>query len=435
MTFVVESTDGELENLIVSPGELLEVTIPESLEIASSSIDAKTIVVRTVNEDDLLQVFGYSVNDFTADVFLAVPIRRVSGIDAYSYAQFSTSFVGRESAFAVASCDVDPNVPNSNVATFFATAAGVNPMPFVRAKIRQRGGAIIDQDGANLVGITNFATPFVSDLLDLTGFRVTTTVPSGVTIGHICGQVLSETPTCDYIIEQSPPSYTWGYNFISSGLMRRITGYVIKIVPRHNDTITSVTYICGGDTSETTQVVSIDGLTVDVTESVTCYFRTTRPAAVVQFSRGQQSDDERSRSDDDIGDPAMAWIPPVGQYINRMNFFTGVPIYTQTVVKSYEFGEFINVIVPAEFFNASMIKLNGSALSNVNWTGVSCDQSEICAYRSSLQIPNGLHTLQHDNPDGRLSATVYGWGREIGYMYPAGYAMDPIGGIYTFSKA
>ena len=428
VAFIVRNIGGIIAEDTVQPGEVKNVTIPSDNEIDTATLGSrltKTIVIRTNNVNDSIQVFGFSDNQDTADVFLAVPIRREEGITSYDYAQISTSIEGgvRESQFAVAVCDVDD--ADTDSATFFASQEIADDTTVaIRVKQKSRGGVIITRAGSNAIGLREYDTAIVFSPRDLTGFRVSSGTPRGMMIGHACGQIPFNVPTSDHMIEQSPPSYTWGYHFISSPLQLRITGYLIKIIPRYRDATTTVTRFCEGDSSETTQQLSGDGTIIDITSTVNCYFRTSRPAAVVQFAKGQQSDDDADplRTVFDIGDPAMSWLPPVGQYINKITFYTGF----MTTFGSYTYGEYVNIIVPADYYNASMIKLDGSA--SLEWTEIKCSPSEVCAYNASTRLQNGIHTVQHDNPDGRLSAIVYGWDQEEGYMYPGGFAMEPIGG-------
>ena len=59
--------------------------------------------------------------------------------------------------------------------------------------------------------------------------------------GHECSEIKLGEDTCDRIIEQIPPSYTWGYNFFVAPFERR-TGYVFKVWP--GDEGTSFTVYC-----------------------------------------------------------------------------------------------------------------------------------------------------------------------------------------------
>ena len=427
--FEVKDSTSVLKSATVNPGEILNITISTAdFETFSTSVGKKTIVIETVNSNDSVQVFGYSDNKDTADIFLAVPIRRATGITSYDYAQFSTETEGTASTFVVTVCDVTDEESTQDI-TYFPTVAGSELVDkvLIYKTNRQRLRAE-SLDGTVQTGLINFDSPVVTrPSFDLTGFRVSTAIPSGVMIGHQCGQVPSSVPTCDYMIEQCPPSYTWGYNFITSGLVLRTTGYVVKIIPRYVNNVTMVTSFCDGDTNLTTNVVDRDGLMIDVETSINCYFQTSRPSGMVQYAKGQQSDDSNRIVEQNIGDPAMAWIAPVGQYINRITFVTGLMTASYGL---YTHGEFINVVVPAEFFNSSMIRLDDSVLVG-NWTEVFCSPGEVCAYATDLRMTDGHHVLEHDNPDGRLTVVVYGFAREKGYMYPAGFAMDPIGGNYV----
>lgn len=429
--FVVEriqvgDTDPSSTSHSVNPNEVTTVSIPSEAEVKGTSFLRNTIVVRTVNPDDEVQVLALNDNQDTADYFLAVPIRKQPGITAYDYAQFSSAVVpARESMFLVAVCEVDG--PGTSPTSLSFTRPATGPTN-VRAIRKGRGKSVLIQETDSVLGsLENFDVVLsASGDADLTGFRISSALPSGVMVGHECGQVPGNVVSCDHMIEQAPPSYTWGYNFITVPFAKRLTGYVVKILPRYNATNNMVTYFCEGDLSQTTVTLGHDGWELDVTasESATCYFETTRPAGAMQYAKGQQGDDIIKGRNEDIGDPAMAWIPPVGQYMNDITFVTG----DVNEFEKFSFGEFINVVVPAEYYNSSMIKLDGVAISEA-WNEVMCAPSEVCAYRITKTLTNGVHTLVHENPDGRFTATVYGWSSQKGYMYPAGFAMDPIGGV------
>ena len=412
----------------VEPGEIREVLIDSSLQVLAGddSSDRRGIIVKAVNEEDHIQVFGFSDSAGTADVFTAVPFRRQQGIEFYDYAQFSSTVPqgNRLSMFVAVNCEDNTDNPTLSVAS---TTALHRMVTFRFAGGRPVSVPVGGIDSANL--FLYETVHLESNPHDLTGFRVSSTNPIGFMAGHACGQIPIESPTCDHMIEQIPPSYTWGYNFISSPLMERISGYVIKIIPRYSET--TVTQVCNG-TSEI-QDIPFDGLEIDISEQVYCCFRTSRPCAVVQFSKGQSVDDALKDTPTNIGDPAMVWLAPVNQYINNVLFYTG---FSSTTFPGFTFGEFANVIVPADSFNPQMIRLDSNILmSDENeWTEIFCpmNNSIVCAYGTNVTLSDGNHNITHDSPSGRLTAVVYGWGDQKGYMYPAGFALDPIGGMYPY---
>lgn len=418
-----ESLELNSTNYLVNPNEVFPVLIPSDAEVEGTGFLQNTIVVRTVDPNDEIQVLAFNDNQDTADFFLAVPIRKNPGISSYDYAQFSSGMVSaRMSTFLVAVCEVDGSGSSTTSLTFTKSAAGPSN---VRASKRGRRSVLIGDTDSVLTNLEDFDVVLATSSEELTGFRISSALPSGVMVGHECGQVPASVVSCDHMVEQAPPSYTWGYNFISVPFEKRLTGYVVKILPRFKATNNMISYFCEGDSSVTTVALDDDGWEFNVDVQKTCYFETTRPAGAMQYAKGQQDDDNVKMRDEDIGDPAMAWIPPIGQYMNDITFFTGV----ENEFQKFFFGEFVNVVVPAQYFDSSMIQLDGVSYSE-GWSEVMCSPSEVCAYKITKNLTQGVHTLVHNNPDGRLTATVYGWSSQKGYMYPAGFAMDPIGGIY-----
>ena len=414
----------------VEPDEIREVLIDSSLQVFSGddSSDRRGIIVKAVNEEDHIQVFGFSDSAGTADVFTAVPFRRQQGIEFYDYAQFSSTVQQgkRLSMFVAVICEDNTIL---NIASTTALSGDVTlGNTFLPGRPQH-----ISAGGVNTSSLSVYTTVHLgSNEEDLTGFRVSSTNPVGFMAGHACGQIPVDSPTCDHMIEQIPPSYTWGYNFISSPLTARISGYVIKIIPRYNGT--TVTQYCNG-TSEM-QDIPFDGLEIDISEQVYCCFRTSRPCAVVQFSKGQSVDDDLGNPQENVGDPAMMWLAPVGQFVNYVIFYTGFTSMFTSL--GFNLGEFTNVIVTADTFNPQMIRFDGNVLqpNESEWTEIFCPPNNItaCAYGRSVTLSGseGKHSITHDNPSGRLTAVVYGWAALKGYMYPAGFALDPIGGMHIY---
>ena len=418
----------------VEPCEIEEISIDSSLQVLTGDVASQRrgIIVKTINEEDRIQVFGFSDTSGSTDVFTAIPFRRQQGIELYEYAQLSSTVPqnNRLSMFVAVICEDNTTL---NVASTTARSGDVTlgnsfvpgnrPLPITAGGI----------DSSPLSLYTTFHAE--SNPYDLTGFRVSSTNPIGFMAGHACGQIPVESGTCDHMIEQIPPSYTWGYNFISSPLMARISGYVIKIIPRYSGT--TVTRVCNG-VSEM-QDIPFYGLEIDISGQVYCCFRTSRPSAVVQFSKGQSVDDALNSPVENVGDPAMVWLAPVGQFVNYVIFYTGfTSVFTS---QGFTFGEFANVIVPADSFNPQMIRLDGNLLqtNEMEWTEIFCpmNNSIVCAYGRSVALTGseGKHNITHDNPSGRLTAVVYGWADQKGYMYPAGFALDPIGGMHIYSQS
>ena len=421
----------------VEPCEIEEISIDSSLEVlaADDVSDRKGIIVKTVNEEDRIQVFGYSDSSGTTDVFTAIPFRKKQEIALYEYAQLSSTVPqnNRLSMFVAVICEDNTIV---NIASTTALSGDVTlGNTFLQGRPQP-----ITAGGVNTLSLSVYTTVHLgSNEEDLTGFRVSSTNPVGFMAGHACGQIPVDRLTCDHMIEQIPPSYTWGYNFISSPLTARISGYVIKIIPRYRGT--TVTRHCNGMSEmQVMQDIPFDGLEIDISEQVYCCFRTSRPCAVAQFSKGQSVDDSLKQESEqkNVGDPAMVWLAPVGQFVNYVIFYTGFT--SGASPDGFTFGEFANVIVPADSFNPQMIRLDGNLLqpNEREWTEIFCPPNNItaCAYGRYVNLTGseGKHNITHDNPSGRLTAIVYGWGNQKGYMYPAGFALDPIGGMQSSLK-
>ena len=226
----------------VEPCEIEEILIDNSLQVLVGDVasDRRGIIVKTVNEEDCIQVFGFSDTSGTTDVFTAIPFRRKQEIALYDYAQLSSTIPqnNRLSMFVAVICE------DNTILNIASTTALSGDVTLSRTFVPGRPQPIT-AGGIDTLSLSVYTTVHLgSNEEDLTGFRVSSTNPVGFMAGHACGQIPVNSPTCDHMIEQIPPSYTWGYNFISSPLVERDSGYVIKIIPRYSGT--TVTRVCNG---------------------------------------------------------------------------------------------------------------------------------------------------------------------------------------------
>ena len=414
--FQVTFHNREAINNSVSNNTVAIIEIPSDLALSPSSITRNGITIRTMNPYHLIVVTGFSDNNDSSDAFLAIPITTYPDISLYQYAQFSVEPLNTNwySMFALVNCGDDAVVPLLQSPT---SLSGLLPVRDVYRLFFDSRETVEDRPTPLRMMEQYDSLHFESNSLDLSGIIAWADRPFSFIAGHTCGQVDSQNEGCDHMIQQIPPSYTWGYTFYSFPLALQEFGYLIKVVPRYNGTVLS--YNCKDIFSEITLndtvLLSLEPFSVDIEFQLACSITTDRPVGIVQISKG------------DIGDTAMVWLVPVNQYINNVFFYSGF--------STFMFGEFANVIVPVDSFNPQMITLDNSLLqSDENkWTKIYCypENTIVCAYGINVTLSNGSHIIAHNNPSGRLTAVVYGWGDQKGYMYPAGFALDPIGGMYT----
>ena len=379
------------------------------------------IIVETVNSSQTIQVMGFSDSFGSSDGFLAVPIIQYRSNFTYGYASLSASAVVYNSMIAVVACgDIavyDIKYSTEGEASFFVSSPYING-----------GFAHVDYGDFFSAKMSQYNTLGLQSLsYEFTGFRAKSNQPIGFMTGHECAQILLGDQTCDHIIEQIPPSYTWGYNFFVAPFEDR-RGYVFKVWPRYEGT--SFTVYCSNGTSFNISSFQFNEINVDnrqrfeLNSQSYCCIQSDRPLLVMQYGFSHEHDNYNTQ----FGDPNMVLVAPISQYLNQHIFTTIVSMYTR---ENDDFtNHYISVTVLTRYFVPNAILLDGTPLEpNVTkWSIINCSQNDPCGYGISKRVNIGTHTVQHTNPNASINVIVYGWRIEKGYAYPAGYGMNPVGG-------
>ncbi len=273
---------------------------------------------------------------------------------------------------------------------------------------------VANEDNTTVSTITlnltlNALETYLIKATDLTGLRITSSKPISVFSGHDCSNVpASVTTSCDVIIEQIPPTATWGTRFLVASLMGRNSGELVKILGVR----TSVVMIFCNNISPSPIVAQLlhsgDVYNFNMEPGSLCMIEATFPVLVVQYSESRFVDNMN-------GDPAMMIIPSMEQYTNKfvIESFSGFSL------------NFITVYVTSEFFQPSEIFFDSLVL-DVLWEGVNCSNGEVCGYIAKKEVVVGTHFIEHRNASCVLGLSVYGFSHIVGYAYPGGLGVDPI---------
>ena len=245
---------------------------------------------------------------------------------------------------------------------------------------------------------------------DLSGTRIISNKPLTVLSGHECGNVPQDVRGCDHVAVNTPPSSTWGREFILLPFIGKPSGQLYKMISAMNDTV--VQRECSGGVRDEIQLGTAGVPHVfHTTPFPSCHLLSNHPLLVVQLSQGSGLDG--------IGDPTMILLAPVEQYVNELSFS---PLSTSDFATSY-----INIATTAEYFNAANILLNGQPVE-ADWSMVIRNDSTI-GWGTRLALPpstNG-YVVTHEHTRGRLSAIVYGFDTapRHSYGYLAGLIYPP----------
>ena len=401
----------------VSRGELAIFNIPHVLSIDTNNPRTPDIGIQLQSQDGKkLTVVGVNEQQASTDAFLVFPKLETKS-KTYEYFALSVDrgpFSNVKSFFGFVTTEPDTTItitPVTRIFTLFVSFTGLD---------RGRNyTATVPAAGTSVAGTAT---------RDLSGTRIVSDKPLSFFTGHECGLIPSDRTSCDHLVEQVPPTETWGFKFFLVPLSTR-SGDGYRILASRGGTECNVT-CTNASLSETITLANPGDFKQLIYTTRYCSVECNRPVLIFQFSLGHSYDDV-ARSD-----PFAVMIPPVGQYSNDYNlvFFDSKEVDTRGVQVVFE--AWINIAIPAEY-DPSGLRFDGSPwpLSGVRYVDVTCSDGVVCGrvaqYKSTYDT--GSHKLEHIDPNARFTATVYGWERENSYGYIGGMNFYSIAGEMDLS--
>ena len=261
-------------------------------------------------------------------------------------------------------------------------------------------------------------TLFVSSIRDLTSTHILCDKPVAVFSGHECGNIPANVPSCDHMVEQIPPTATWGREFYTISFLPLARDSFKAISLKENNTIR---WICSDSSSELVGSSSMDlpaaGAIAEfeIPSNRLCRFTSDYPVLLVQFSISGEADNNI------FADPFMTIIPPVEQYRSSyvLHFFPGALITNN----------FLNIVLlNTAGVATSDTLLNGEPIANT-WTEIQCDgeSNDICAHGVQIEgLDSGTISLSHPHPDAQLVGISYSMGYRTGRGSFSGMTQKPI---------
>ena len=345
------------------------VNIPSNFEVVSIKERNKGILVEANRN---INVYGLSFDPGSTDAYLALPCT-VMAVDEYEY--YGISYVPFCSVILVVACENETVVKFNNSVTIT-----LNSMETYQ---------------------------FESSTQDLTGTRITSSKPLSVFSGSDCANVPQDINYCDHLVEQVPPTVTWGSKFLVASLEGRSSGERIRVLSAR---AASVTVNCNTNVSVSEFQLQSGGRFREFELPIEsfCSIESTSPVLVAQYAYGGMSDG--------IGDPFMMIIPPIEQFTNNY-----------LVESSTNFSSnYVTMYVSSEFFPTAQILLDNSVVTG--WQKVVCSNGEVCGLVSRTSVSTGDHSICHQNSSAVLGVSVYGFATasSSSYGYPGGMRLSPI---------
>lgn len=240
---------------------------------------------------------------------------------------------------------------------------------------------------------------------DVTGTTITSDHPVAVMGGHVCANVPVQYGYCNPLLQQLPPTASWGTDFVTSRFATRTKGDTYRILADQDATTVSIngTEVATLDAGQFYETVQPAGVTTAGRQAVV--FKASKPVLVAQYGNG-------SSYDSTTGDPLMMLVTPVGQQL------TSYTVATPAIISSNsEMTPYINVVVQTR--DIGTLTLDGVAVPSSEFTTAAGTDYSV----AQLRVATGQHTLKSVHQFG---VQVYLWGFSDGLGFPGGSASAPI---------
>lgn len=235
---------------------------------------------------------------------------------------------------------------------------------------------------------------------DFTGSLIISSKPVSVFSGHQCGIVPRRALACDHLVEQIPPTNTWGTRFLTTPLATRTGGDIFRILAANDGTAVQI------DGNIVAQLKRGKFKQVNLASGTFHEIMTSKPSLVIQYSKGTSGDKKRS-------DPFMMIIPPVEQF--GSDYVISTPSADPVSFENY-----INIVAPTN-------QLNGLLLDN---TQIPPDRFTVIGSTeysgAQLTISTDTHEIKHDLPNVPFGVYSYGFAASDSYGYPGGSRLAKI---------
>ena len=409
--FTVSSSTGQLYSGNATNNEAIDVTLPSSFVVENNTVRNKGVWIHAT---DAITVHGMNDASNSADGFVALPCYDFQQQNYVFYA-VSTHYIqtsDNSSAVQLMSQVLLVGCENNTQLTITPTQTIEIPSDLVTGT---NSPISVTSGGSHIVTLDRLQTFMFHSTLDLTGSTVVSNKPIAFFSGHECAEVPVGVEACDHLVEQLPPSLTWGRQFYVASSQGKSAGEQYKLIT--SSPTTTVVCYCYSSGESVSQIFSTtlngtgSSYEFNLAQDMFCSVRANSPVLLVQFAIGA------SREPSEYGDPFMMMIPPVEQYRNNYTFVT-----------QSGFQNAVTIIVASQFLNTADVVLNGSSISSAAWTQIYCSTETVCAYGTRISLSVGSNFIYHRNPTTRLGTFVYGFSRHVSYGYPAGMQLVPTPG-------
>ena len=413
--FMVESSKDQKEEMTGEGGTPTEVSLDNDIRLVDVGERDEGVCVRSVEGQDL-SVVAFGEEFTSADTFKVLPCVFLPNRE-YEYFVVSVQtttpdpdlgFIREKSAFAVVASEDETTLTlNLTQRINICNASDL---------VGQIGSSAIEAGEPVTVTLNRMQSLYISTVPDLTGSRVVTNKPVSFIVGHECGNIPFDAAFCDQMVEQIPPTATWGFNFLTAPIATRRGMDIFKAVPSRSSG--SFRSSCVGGPQPRDIVVTFQQAgrpeEFQVPSNEYCFFTSDIPVLLLQFSTGTAVDNVTD------ADPFMVIVPPTEQYQNSYQLPTFLSQSTPGT-------NFLNIFVPA-FVDRNQVFLDGEQVTQLlEWVEVPCDPlSQAVCSLAQLEVSNVTHVLSHTDPNAAIGVIAYWLAYRTGHGYVGGMTQRPI---------
>lgn len=394
------------ETFSIAANDIYTLELPvNGLEIEEDAVARKSF---HITADEEVSVYGLTVANTTSDAFLAFPTD-VLGRE-YVVTSYPSNLTLQNNGRSV-------NTISSTMSQFALMAVHDSTVIRVIPTARVWGASTV---ASFTITLNQGETYLVSNylalenvLLDFTGSRVIASKPLVVYAGHERAAIpVGSATSRDCLIEQMLPVEVWGKTALVVPYPRPTVGTAdfgcdrIRVLAGYDNTVVQVNSV----TVATLQAGTFYEMVISTEASIV----TSEPSMV----SGYKCSSSRVGNNVAIGDPFLAVIPPVEQYLSRYRFSCVQGLQVGQNINRFEpaFQEhYVTIIVPST--KATTVVLDGRNLLASNFRRI--PQSDY-SY-ASIQIGEGIHSITADTTFG---ITVAGYGRANSYGYIGGQRFE-----------
>ncbi|XP_019864466.1 PREDICTED: uncharacterized protein LOC109593811 [Amphimedon queenslandica] len=374
----VESYSGQIMTAKVKPFETTKFSLSHLYTVTNVNDTLNGLIIKAEGGHRI----RVSVRYFSSDSYLALPLIKYDGVTEYTYIAVTPTLVspGTKSKILIV-CgfnDTSVTIIPSGTALVYSPHEGLREIEY-------------------LTNITILAMKFQTILVEsdelLIGTKVVTSKPVTFLSGHQCvSKSGSMNESCEFTIEQIPPTVNWGQNFIFSSL------------PSSNDSRLSIT----AAEPDTKATISCDGFSADW-EPITisnpsgyieivvnaddnfCSIVADKPSMVMVVSSSTHT--ERSM---------MSLVHPIEQYSDAN--------YTFAAHSTLMGEDHLNLILDG---NVHDVLLNDEPVI-IQTQFLSIQGRETFRYGLPLELDNVTYSVSIKN-GARVGTMLYGFDQFLGY--------------------